>query len=269
MAATLAQADRILKAVEAAGITYMCAYHSAFSPLYEQVRGLVQGGAIGKVYLARGVTGHGGPREFGCSDYFCEWLFDKRRNGGGTFIDEACYLLDGFVDYLGRISEVSAFTAQIGHRDYLPPDVEDSSVAIVRFASGALGVIDSKWGQVGPAPLRTSYHGTQGTIASGAGGTELYSTASPDVPGEWQPIDMAGAAGHGRQPSGLAGWRAQSPPRGQTGSAGAEQRVFVEHALAGKPIQGPAGPRLARDVQAVIEAVYRSAESGQAEKVPL
>jgi predicted dehydrogenase len=80
---------------------------------------------------------------------------------------------------------------------------------------------------------------------------------------------MAGAAGHGRQPSGLAGWRAQPPPRGQTGSAGAEQRVFVEHALAGKPIQGPAGPRLARDVQAVIEAVYRSADTGRAVRLPL
>jgi predicted dehydrogenase len=269
MAATLAQAEGILKAVEAAGITYMCAYHSAFSPLYEQTRSLVRDGAIGKVYLARGVTGHGGPREFGCSDYFCEWLFDKRRNGGGTFIGEACYLLDGFVDYLGPIGEVSAFTAQMGHRDYLPPDVEDNSVAIVRFASGALGVIDSKWGQVGPAPVRTSFHGSQGTLTSGNSGTELYSTASPKVPAEWQPIEMADAPGHGRQLPGLAGWRAQSPPRGQTGSGGAEQRVFVEHVLASKPIEGPAGPRVARDVQAVIEAVYRSAESGKAEKVSL
>jgi predicted dehydrogenase len=269
MAATLAQADRILKAVEASGIAYMCAYHSAFSRLYEQTRSLLQDGAIGRVYLARGVTGHGGPREFGCSDYFCEWLFDKRRNGGGTFIDEACYLLDGFVDYLGPIGEVSAFTAQIGHRDYLPPDVEDNAVAIVRFASGALGVIDSKWGQVGPAPVRTSFHGTHGTLTSGMAGTELHSTASPKVPAEWQPIDMAGGPGQGRQPAGLGGWRAQAPPRGQTGSGGAEQQVFVEHVLAGKRIDGPAGARVARDVQAVIEAVYRSAASGKTEKVEL
>ena len=31
--------------------------------------------------------------------------------GGGTFIDEACYLIDGFVDTLGNVVEVSAFTA--------------------------------------------------------------------------------------------------------------------------------------------------------------
>ena len=80
--------------------------------------------------------------------------FDKQRNGGGTFIDEACYLVDAFVDYLGPITEVSAFTTQMGHRDYLPPDVEDNSVAILRFANGALGVIDAKWGQIGPPPVR-------------------------------------------------------------------------------------------------------------------
>ena len=35
----------------------------------------------------------------GCSRYFCEWLFHKEHNGGRTFIDEACYLVDAFVDY--------------------------------------------------------------------------------------------------------------------------------------------------------------------------
>ncbi|MER3405399.1 MAG: hypothetical protein C4289_09800 [Chloroflexota bacterium] len=54
MAATLAQADRILRAVESSGITLMVAYHSAFNPVYDQVKQLLGAGAIGKVYLARG-----------------------------------------------------------------------------------------------------------------------------------------------------------------------------------------------------------------------
>jgi len=87
MAATLAQADRIVRAVQSSGITLMVAYHSAFNPVYEQMKRLLGEGAIGNVFLARGVTGHGGPVEFGCSKYFCEWLFDRQRNGGGTFID--------------------------------------------------------------------------------------------------------------------------------------------------------------------------------------
>ncbi|TAK21806.1 MAG: Gfo/Idh/MocA family oxidoreductase [Chloroflexota bacterium] len=269
MAATLAQANRIVKAVESSGITYMCAYHSAYNPTFDQVKALIDAGAIGKVYLARGVTGHGGPKEFGCSDYFCEWLFDKKRNGGGTFIDEACYLLNNFVHYFGEIAEISAFTSQMGHRDYLPPDVEDNSVAILRFKNGALGMIDSKWGQVGPAPLRSSFHGSAGTITSGANGTELFSTASPTVPSTWAPIDMTARVGHGRMPEGLKGWCAPDVPRSQTGSNGPEQRHFVNCVLAGKPVTGAASPGTARSVQEAIEAVYRAAESSQVVHLPI
>lgn len=269
MAATLAQADRILRAVESSGITLMVAYHSAFNPVYDQVKQLLGAGAIGKVYLARGVTGHAGPVEIGCSKYFCEWLFDKQRNGGGTFVDEACYLVDAFLDYLGPITEVSAFTAQMGHRDYLPPDVEDNSVAILRFASGALGVIDAKWGQIGPAPLRTSYHGVQGTITNGPGGTELYSTANPAVPAGWEVIEIPARAGSFRAPPNLRGWRAPGGRIAGAGSGGLEQRYFVDCLLQGRPIEGAASPRVARDAQEVIEAVYLSAERGCAVKLPL
>jgi predicted dehydrogenase len=269
MSATLAQADRMLRAVESSGITLMVAYHSAFNPTYVQVKELIADGAIGKVYLARGATGHAGPADIGCSKYFCEWLFDRQRNGGGTFIDEACYLLDGFVDYLGAVTEVSAFTAQMGHRDYLPPDVEDNSVAILRFANGALGVVDSKWGQIGPAPVRTSYHGVRGTITNGPGGTELYSTTDAPAPEGWDAIDLAARPGGGRSTANLRGWRAPGGRAGGHGRGGFEQRYFVDCLLHKKPVEGAASPRVARAAQEVIEAVYRSAETGRVMKLPL
>jgi len=267
MAATLAQADQILRAVESSGITLMVAYHTVFSPLHNPVKQLIAQGAIGRPYLARGVTGHGGPIEFGCSRYFYEWLFDRARNGGGTFVDEACYLVDTFLDYLGPISEVSAFTAQIGHRDYLPADVEDNAVAIVRFASGALGVIDSKWGQVGPAPVRTSYHGTHGTIISGLRGTEIYSAAITTAPEGWTPIN-AEQGEHGPALEGLHGWAAPLARTGY-GAGSSEQRYFVDCLLSRRPVQGAVSPRAARDTQEVIEAVYRSATLGRAVQLPL
>jgi predicted dehydrogenase len=269
MAATLAQADRILRAAESSGITLMVAYHSAFNPTYDQVKQLISAGAIGQPYLARGVTGHGGPAEIGCSKYFCEWLFDKKRNGGGTFVDEACYLVDTFVDYLGPITEVSAFTATMGHRGYLPADVEDNSVAILRFANGALGVIDAKWGQVGPAPVRTSFHGVNGTITNGPGGTELFSNAGATPPEGWEPVDLTGRTGSYRTPGELRGWRAPSRSGARQGRGGQEQRYFVDCLLNQRPIEGASSPRVARDAQEVIEAVYRSAESGRAVKLPL
>ncbi len=268
MGATLADAERSLRAVERSGITLMVAYHTAFDPQYPAVKALLAAEAIGKPFLARGVSGHGGPKEFGCSQYFCEWLFDPARNGGGTFVDEACYLVDMFLDYLGPIAEVSAFTAQIGHRDYLPPGVEDSAVAILRFRSGALGIIDSKWGQVGPAPVRCSFHGTHGSLVQSVRGTELYSTVQPP-PADWTPIDIAAIGHFYGQAAGLKGWRL-APHKTTGDSRGAvEPRYFVDALLGKHRIEGPTSPRLARDVQEVIEAVYRSAKTGQAITLPL
>jgi predicted dehydrogenase len=249
MAATLAQADRIVAAAEKSGIKLMVAYHNYFGAAYGRAKELLEGGKIGKVYLARGVIGHAGPREVGCDPYFCEWLFDREKNGGGTFIDEACYGLSAFLDYLGPVVEVSAFTAQIGSRDYLPAGVEDNSVAILRFKSGALGVIDSKWGQIGPMPFGSSYHGTEGTITVGRRGLSMYSRRA--------------------LPEELLGWVEIPVEREARPVIGSEAEYFVNCLLEDRPVEGAVSPRGARATQEVIEAVYRSAASGKAVKLPL
>ena len=256
MAATLAQARRIAGAAEAGGIRLMVAYHRAFDPVYEEIRGILHSGILGTLYLARGVIGHEGPVEFGCTRYFCEWLFDRERNGGGSFIDEGCYLLDNFVDYLGPVAEVSCFTAQIGFRDYLPAGLEDNAVAILRFEGGALGVIDSKWGQVGPAPVLSSYHGSKGTLSAYPGRWELYSSSEGmSPPAGWEPMDAPKPA--------VRGWRRPAPRRAGAGRGGDEQRYFVDALLGRRSIEGAASVEVALRTQAVIEAAYESARTGR------
>lgn len=249
MAATLAQADRIVAASEDSGIKVMVAYHPYFSASTAKIQEWLEQGVIGDVYLARAISGHAGPREFGCSEYFCEWLFDKDMNGGGAFVDVGCYSVSTMLDHLGGVEEVSAFTTQMGIRDYLPPGVEDNCVAIFRFKSGAMGIIDAKWGQVGGMPFRSSYHGTEGTITTSRGGLNLYSRKA--LPAElqgWVNIPMARA------------------PRSDIGS---EPEHFVNCVLEDNPFRGAVSVVGARATQEVIEAVYLSAETGKAVKLPL
>ncbi len=249
MSATLAQADRIVAASEASGIKVMVAYHPYFSASYAKVGEWLDQGLIGDVYLARALTGHAGPKEFGCSEYFCEWLFDKEKNGGGAFVDVGCYVVSSMVDYLGEVEEVSAFTTQMGTRDYLPPDVEDNSVVILRFKSGALGVIDAKWGQVGGMPFRSSYHGTEGTITAGRAEARIYSRKV--------------------LPADLQGWVDVPMGRASRPGVGTEAECFVNYILEDRLFEGAVSVFAARATQEVIEAVYRSAESGRAVKLPL
>ena len=268
MAATLAQADRIARAAAASGITLMVAYHTAFRETYAETKELLRSGAIGTPYLARGVIGHSGPVEYGCSPFFQGWLFDAGRNGGGAFVDEACYRLDEFVDFLGPIAEVSGFVAQSGHRPYLPPGVEDNAVAILRFASGALGVLDAKWGEVGEAPVDASYHGSHGTLLSGPGGVELWSTADPTMPAGWTEEEVSPGSAGGASPT-LRRWRRPPSPHRDLCSGGAEQRFFVDLLRGGRPAEGAVGPATARAAQEAIEAFYRSAREGRAVRLPL
>jgi predicted dehydrogenase len=249
MAATLAQADRMIALAEGSGIKVMVAYHTYFSAAYGKVKGWLDAQAIGKTYLARALIGHAGPKEVGCDPYFCEWLFDREKNGGGTFIDEGCYAISTFLDYLGPVEEVAAFMNQIGHRDYLPPDVEDNSVAILKFKNGVLGILDSKWGQIGSMPYGSSYHGTEGTILVGRGALSLYSRKV--------------------LPADLEGWAEVPSPRQARPGVGSEPAYFVRCILEDKPLEGPVSPRGARATQEVIEAAYRSAATGQVVKLPL
>ena len=117
MSATLAQADRIVAAAEESGIKVMVAYHGYFSASYGKIKEWLDEGKIGDVYLARATIGHAGPKEIGCSKYFCGWLFDKEKNGGGTFVDEGCYTVSVLLDYPGPVEEVASFMAQMGWRD--------------------------------------------------------------------------------------------------------------------------------------------------------
>jgi predicted dehydrogenase len=236
----------------------MVAYHHSFNPWYEDLSRVLREGLLGSVYLARGAVGHAGPRESGCSEEFCAWLFDGHRNGGGSFADEGCYLVAEFTERLGRITEVSAFTAQMGHRRYLPPDVEDNAVAILRFASGALGLIDAKWGQVGPAPVLTSYHGADGTLSIHSDRAEL-AIRRPAEPGPgWQPEDLSGE---------VRTWRRDQPRPPDSGWDGREQDYFLRHLEPAREVTGLCGPAAALHVQEVIDAVYTSAKLGRAIRV--
>jgi predicted dehydrogenase len=249
MSATLAQADRMVEIATGSGITVMVAYHPYFTDRYRKAREWIKNGVIGHPFLARGLIGHAGPREVGLSTYFSDWLIDRERAGGGAFNDEAGYVIATFVDYFGPIVEVSAFMERMAWRDYLPEDMEDNSVAILRFANGALGVIDSKWGQIGRMPFGQSFHGSEGTILSGFDSMRLYSkkaAASPD----------------------MEGW-IELPPVRRPSRAGDEAEHFIRAITEGMPLEGSVSLAGARHVQEVLEAAYVSAESGQVVKLPL
>jgi predicted dehydrogenase len=249
MAATLEQADRIVAAVERHGIKLMIQTYFFFDVWYGKAKQWLDQGWIGDVFLARAIIGHAGPKELGCSEHFCQWLFNKELNGGGAFVDEGFYAVSAFLDHLGPVTEVSAMMAQTGSKEYLPPGVEDSAVVTVRFANGALGIIDASWAQIGTMPFHRSYHGAGGTVVIEKGAARLYSRKAPAAdPSGWVevPLDQEFRQDTGDRISYFA-------------------NCILEDWQPAWPLSAQGG----RATQEVIEAAYRSARSGEVVRLPV
>ncbi|MGH3355974.1 MAG: Gfo/Idh/MocA family protein [Nocardioidaceae bacterium] len=84
------------------------------------------------------------------------WALD----GGGALMNQSIHTLDLMVWMLGRPVEVTAYAACLAHTDV---EVEDTAVAIVKFDSGALGVVHATTAAYPGLTARMQIHGSEGS----------------------------------------------------------------------------------------------------------
>jgi predicted dehydrogenase len=140
---------------------------------------LVQAGAIGDVWQARYRAAHAGPRELGCSEYFCEWLFDPKRNGkGGAYIDYCCYGAVLASVMLGVPAEVTAVAGRFLKSDA----VDDNAVLIMKYPRG-IAIAEGSWTQIGDlTAYQTVLYGTTATLLVEPGSDGRLLRASSESP---------------------------------------------------------------------------------------
>src|SRR5262249_6574529 len=133
MAADLAGADRMLAAVRRAGARLMVNWPFAWWPQMQHALRLARDGELGNLWQVKYRAAHAGPREIGCSPYFCEWLYDPRRNGAGALMDYCCYGAALARCLLGVPARVSAVAGRFVKEDIL---VEDNAVLVMTYPHG-------------------------------------------------------------------------------------------------------------------------------------
>ncbi|HEY3098627.1 MAG TPA: Gfo/Idh/MocA family oxidoreductase [Methylomirabilota bacterium] len=187
MAADLPGARALLAAAHAANVPLMINWPTAWRPALRHGLTLASDGAVGTPIQLSHRGGHAGPREFGCSPQFCEWLYDPRRNGGGALVDYCGYgaVLCRLV--LGRPHAVTAVTPPPRKPDLV---AEDNAVVVLSYSS-ALGLLEASWTQIGGEPaFAMIVYGERGTLIvhqprapregerAGAGRVELITSDS-------------------------------------------------------------------------------------------
>ena len=156
LACTVEDADRMIAAALANDVVLMPAQNLRFAPPFLAVRDAVAAGRVGDVTGFRAALGHSGPESWGPAS---DWFRDVDAAGGGALLDLGVHVADLLRAVLADdVTDVTAFV----HGG--SPGMEDTGIALLKFAGGAVGSLHASWAvRPGPDHLLTVF-GTEGTV---------------------------------------------------------------------------------------------------------
>ena len=137
VATTTDEADRMIAATDAAGVKFGVVFQRRFWPAAARVRAAIDDGSLGTP-----VTGSCIVRLRRDAEYYAEpWRGRRDTEGGGVLMTQAMHHIDLLQWFMGEAVSVTGRVATLRHGAYI--DVEDTAVATIEFASGALAVVQA------------------------------------------------------------------------------------------------------------------------------
>jgi myo-inositol 2-dehydrogenase/D-chiro-inositol 1-dehydrogenase len=124
-------AARALDVAQRAGVAVQVGFQMRFDPDLAALAGLIERGELGDRYQLRASLRDPGPPSW-------EYLAAS----GGYYRDAAIHVLDLARWLMGEVDEVSAFGAVVSDPRFAELGDIDTTAIVLRFASGALGLLD-------------------------------------------------------------------------------------------------------------------------------
>ncbi|MCE2527996.1 MAG: Gfo/Idh/MocA family oxidoreductase [Actinomycetia bacterium] len=158
IANTVSDADAMIAACEQANVTLGCIYMYRFMDTAVRMKEAIDGGLIGQPLMAECTA-----LSYRDQPYYdsAEWRGKWETEGGGSLVTQTSHTLDLMVWMLGDVEAVAGFyTTSPLHRI----EVEDQTLGVLRFTSGALATVLSTTAAVNPQPRRLTIYGTRGTV---------------------------------------------------------------------------------------------------------
>lgn len=161
MTIDLDEADRMIAAAARGGIRFGVVFQRRFWPAARRIRRAIDDGRLGRLTLAECQVRIWRPRDYFRRDV---WRGTWATEGCGVLMNQAVHAIDLFQWFMGPVTEIWGRYATLQHGDVI--DVEDTAVATVVFASGALGVIEAATTVNPNLGFRVAVHGTSHAVAS-------------------------------------------------------------------------------------------------------
>jgi UDP-N-acetyl-2-amino-2-deoxyglucuronate dehydrogenase len=247
MATRLEEADALVRACDEAGVHLFVVKQNRLNPGVRLLKRAIEKGRFGRIYLANTTVRWQRPQSYyDQAPWRGTWEFD-----GGAFMNQASHYVDMIQWLAGPVDSVLARTATLGRRI----ESEDTGVALLRFRSGALGVIE--------VTVLAYQRNLEGSIAVlGERGTVKIAGTAVNRIEHW---DFAEYDDDDREADAL---RTAPNPLSVYGSG---HRPYYDNVV--KVLEGEAAPgtdgREGRKSLELILSIYESARTGREVALPL
>lgn len=250
---SLKRCDAIIDACRRNGVQLATIFPSRFHEPSRLLKQAVTQERFGRITLAEAyVKWHRSQAYYDSGAWRGTWELD----GGGALMNQAIHSVDLLNWMAGPVVEARAHTATLAHERIA---VEDVAVATLRFASGALGVIEATTAAYPGYLKRIEIHGSMGSAAMEEEDIVAWDfakkRATDDAIHERMAAKKSGGGGAG-DPAAI----------GHHGHA-RQLQDFVDSIRKGRAplVDGAEG----RKAVEIILAIYKAAETGKSVKLPL
>lgn len=250
---TLKRCDAIIRACEKNKVVCSAIFPSRFHQSSQEIRHALDEKRFGRLSLGDAYVKWFRPQSYYDSG---AWRGTWQLDGGGALMNQAIHSVDLLTWFMGPVTEVTAHWATLAHKRIA---VEDAVVATLKFANGALGVIEASTAVYPGYLKRIEIHGSEGSAVM-----------------EEEDIQKWDFAKKGRRDAAV---RKRMEQAISTGGGASDPAAIGHHGhmlqfrdvLAaidqGRPpaVDGHEGRRSVE----IILAIYKAAESGKAVTLPL
>ncbi|QDU55584.1 Gfo/Idh/MocA family protein [Aeoliella mucimassa] len=250
---TLKRCDKIIAACEKHDVKLGTIFPSRFHPASKTLKKAMDSGRFGRLTLGDAYI-----KWFRTQEYYDSgaWRGTWKLDGGGALMNQAIHTVDLLQWLMGDVLEISALTDTLAHERI---EVEDVAVATLRFASGALGVIEATTAAYPGYLKRVEVHGLAGSASIEEEDIKTWDFAKARKSDEKIHAEMA------ERKSGGGG---ASDPSAIGHHGHAMQFADFCKAIKGGGTPAVDGPEGRKAVE-IILAIYKSAQTGKPVKLPL
>jgi UDP-N-acetyl-2-amino-2-deoxyglucuronate dehydrogenase len=154
---SVARADALIEAARESSVQLGVLFQDRMKPHIRELKKWIEQGLLGKILFVDARVKWYRPPEYYANS---RWRGSKALDGGGALINQGVHTVDLLLWLLGEVVRVQARTATLLHKI----EAEDTAVAILEFASGAVCQFHATTAAYPGYPRRVEITGTEGTV---------------------------------------------------------------------------------------------------------